>query len=130
MSGKLEWGCAGGGVEACNLIRALVYRKRIAGNFVSIVVRRALEQWSCCQLMEPAPNNLSDAVCSWRTWPAEPAEKDEREPRRSLRLTDKPSFKLKDIGNAATNVAIKWQPLEPRIKQQAMPIDEGCVPEC
>lgn len=80
--------------------------------------------------MEAAPNNLSDAVCSWRTWPAEPAEKDEREPRRSLRLTDKPSFKLKDIGNAATNVAIKWQPLEPQIKQQAMPIDEGCVPEC
>lgn len=117
-------------MEACNLIRALVYRKRIAGNFVSIVVRRALEQWSCCQLMEPAPNNLSDAVCSWRTWPEEPGEKDEREPRRSLRLTDKPSFKLKDIGNAATNVAIKWQPLEPRIKQQAMPIDEGCVPEC
>lgn len=81
--------------------------------------------------MEPAPNDVSDAVFSWRTWPEEPGEKEEREPRRSLRLTDKPSFKLKDIGNSAANVAIKWQqqrqPLEPRIKQHAMPIDEGCV---
>lgn len=79
--------------------------------------------------MEPAPSDVHDAACSWRAWAREGAgeEAAEREPRRSLRLTDKPNFKLKDIANSDTNVAIKWQqqhPLEsPRIRQQEMPID-------
>ncbi|XP_064553069.1 uncharacterized protein LOC135438627 [Drosophila montana] len=84
------------------------YDEWIAGHFVSIVVRRAIEQWSRRQLMEPVSSLGSDA-CSWRSWPsgADPAE-----PRRSLRLADKPNLSLNEIGNPShreTSGAIKWQ---------------------
>ncbi|KAH8359874.1 hypothetical protein KR093_009311, partial [Drosophila rubida] len=98
------------------------YDEWIAGNFVPIVVRRGIELWSCCQLMELAPTEGSD-VCSWRSWPRETVEEEEKEQalRRSQRLTDKPNLKLKDIGSS--RVAIKWQQrlptLETAMKQES-----------
>lgn len=72
-----------------------------------IVVRRAIEQWSRRQLMEPVSSLGSDA-CSWRSWPS---GADLAEPRRSLRLADKPNLSPNEIGNPShreTSGAIKW----------------------
>jgi len=120
--------------EPKNVIRPVLH-SRIAGNFVPIVVRRSVEQWSCSQLMDLAPSHGID-VCSWRSWPREDGE-EEQSPRRSLRFTDKPNLKQKLIGNSE-QLAIKWQqrlpPLETGInyensaglKLKATFID-GCV---
>ncbi|KAH8311600.1 hypothetical protein KR044_007192 [Drosophila immigrans] len=111
----------------------------IAGNFVSIVVRRGVERWSCCQLMELAQLRGID-VCSWRSWPSEDDEEETQALRRSLRLTDKPNLKLKDIGSS--RVAIKWQQRLPTLEtgiwhestaggqRPEMTFIDGCVLQC
>ncbi|KAH8395842.1 hypothetical protein KR215_005890 [Drosophila sulfurigaster] len=115
----------------------------IAGNFVPIVVRRGVELWSCRQLMELAPIQGID-VCSWRSWPREDdgaAKEKAKEAlrRRSMRLTDKPNLKLKDIGNS--RAAIKWQQRLPTLETgtkrgstaasvQEMTFIDGCVLQC
>ncbi|KAM8705096.1 hypothetical protein ACLKA7_009542 [Drosophila subpalustris] len=96
------------------------YDEWIAGNFVPIVVRRAVEEWCCCQLMDVAPSDSVD-VCSWRSWPRKDGEVGEEEQarRRSLRLTDKPNLKVELIGNSGqldTRVAIKWQQRLPTLE--------------
>ncbi|XP_034487219.1 uncharacterized protein LOC117791540 isoform X2 [Drosophila innubila] len=95
------------------------YDEWIAGNFVPIVVRRTVEQWSRSQLMDLAPSQGID-VCSWRSWPREVGE-EEQSLRRSLRLTDKPNLKQKLIGNSEqldTRLAIKLQ-------QRLPPLETG-----
>lgn len=76
-----------------------------------IVVRRAIENWSCCQLMERVDSLSRDGCSSWRSWSTEPDEA-LAEPRRSLRLADKPNLQLKQMSQPTlkdTIGSINWQ---------------------
>ncbi|XP_023161164.1 uncharacterized protein LOC111592935 [Drosophila hydei] len=108
------------------------YDEWIAGHSVSIVVRRAIENWSCCQLMERV-GSLSSDGCSWRSWPTE-ADEALAEPRRSLRLADKPNLSLKQMSQPSlkdTIGSINWQQQRedsPSLAEQQAPLTfvDGC----
>ncbi|XP_017873214.1 PREDICTED: uncharacterized protein LOC108620782 [Drosophila arizonae] len=83
----------------------------IAGHSVPIVVRRAIENWSCCQLMERVDSLSRDGCSSWRSWPTE-LDEALAEPRRSLRLADKPNLRLKQMSQPTlrdTIGSVNWQ---------------------
>ncbi|XP_017846920.1 uncharacterized protein LOC108603024 isoform X2 [Drosophila busckii] len=85
------------------------YEDWITSNFVSIVVRRNLEQRSAQKLM-PRISADCQENCSWRCWPQDDDEQqlEDLEPRRSQRL----NLKFKEIyepWQLHTNDAINWQ---------------------